>query len=135
MPSFRHPPPTELWVGITDAVDVKSKGGCKLAIRISDFERRKAEGEGRRAGEWVYSFFYHQENRVPPMDTTWFGKSFVRVVQELAVKIVGQCFFSILHAKLQASTTNRTLGGDHGCGRYERGQGIGMKNPASSQGR
>ena len=52
------------------------------------------------------------------------GKSFVRVVQELEVKIFGQCFFSILHAKLQASTTNRTLGGDHECGRCEKMRGC-----------
>jgi len=53
------------------------------------------------------------------MDRTWLGESFVRVVQELGLKIFSHYFFSVLLAKHLASTTNRTLDGDHECGRYE----------------
>jgi hypothetical protein len=50
------------------------------------------------------------------MDTTWFAKSFVRIVQEIVFKIFARYIFFILLAKHLASTTSRTLGGDLGCG-------------------
>ena len=51
-------------------------------------------------------------------------KNFVRLVQELGLKIFSHYLFSILLPKLLASTTNRTLDGDHGCGRYEKMRGC-----------
>jgi len=39
-------------MGITDAVDMKSKRGCKFGIRISNFEKRKGgRGCERALGE------------------------------------------------------------------------------------
>ena len=72
-----------------------------------------------RAVEWVNRFLCDQEIGPSSLDRTWFGKSFVRLLQVPVTILFSSYFFSISLAKLEASTTNRTWDGDPGCGQYE----------------
>ena len=53
------------------------------------------------------------------MASIWIAQGFIGIVKVIELNIFCFYFFSSLLGKLQASTSSRTLGGDHECGRYE----------------